>query len=369
MKKIVHIITGLNNGGAEMMLYKLLLNIDKSKYNIEVISMTDDGVFADKIRELDIKVTSLNMKRGIPSLRGIFKSVQIVKGSDFVQTWMYHADLFGFIVCKIAGIKNIIWGIHHSNLDKDKNKRLVLIIAKINSYLSRYTYKIVSCSNYATNIHVSSGYDQSKFVNIPNGFDLDLYFKVKNAKEDLCNELNIDKDSKIICHVARWDILKDYKTLIKSLSIVNEKYNNIKFILCGPNIDNDNEELSNMLKNKGINEDTLLLGRRTDIPKIMSASDILVLSSSGEAFPNVIGEAMACETPCVVTDVGDCKFIVDKYGAIAEKQNPKSLAIAIESILDLSNDEIEELGKNARNRVINNFDIHTVVKMYVKLYY
>ncbi|RDY27393.1 glycosyltransferase [Romboutsia weinsteinii] len=368
MKKIIHIITGLDNGGAEMMLYKLLSNIEKGKYDIEVVSMTDEGFFGSKIKDLGIKVHTLDMKKGIPTISGIKKAVNIVKDADVVQTWMYHSDLLGLIVCKIAGIKKLIWGIHHSNLDKDKNKKLVLLVAKVNSMLSKYTYKITSCSTYATKVHIDFGYDESKFVNIPNGFDLDMYYNREGSRESVCRELNIDSNKKIVCHVARWDILKDYKTLTTSLGIVSKELKDVEFILCGGSIDNNNIELKDLLKQNNISKNTHLLGIRSDIPKIMSAADIFVLSSSGEAFPNVIGEAMACETPCVVTDVGDCKYIVDQYGTAVEKQNPTELANGIINMLKLGDNELINLGIKSRERVIDNFEISKVVNMFENLY-
>lgn len=368
MKKIVHIITGLNNGGAEMMLYKLLCNIDRSKYSIEVISMTDEGVLGSKIRDLGIKVHTLNMKRGVPTFSSIKKTVNIIKEVDILQTWMYHSDLLGFVAGKIAKIDKIIWGIHHSNLDKDKNKRLVLIIAKINSYLSKYVYKIVSCSKYATSKHVQLGYCESKFVNIPNGFDLSMYHKQENSKQVLCRELCIDENQRIVCHVARWDKLKDYETLTSALALLKNKLPDTHFVLCGTGIDKSNEELLRMVEAKNILENTHLMGRRNDVPLIMSASDILVLSSSGEAFPNVIGEAMACETPCVVTDVGDCKFIVGRYGISVEKENPEKLAEAMEEILILDQENLNTMGRLCRERVIKDFEIKKVVRMYTELY-
>src|SRR5699024_8837320 len=131
--KIFHIITGLNMGGAEAMLYKLLQNIDKSKYDINVISMMDEGFYGPKIQKIGIDVYTLNMKSGKPSFTAVLEARKLIKDADIVQTWLYHADLLGYIITRFSKRKKLIWGIRHSNLDKDKNKRSTLQIVKINS--------------------------------------------------------------------------------------------------------------------------------------------------------------------------------------------------------------------------------------------
>lgn len=369
MKKIIHVIAGLENGGAEMMLYKLIKYRSKNKYDVEIVSMTDRGVFGSKIESEGIKVHTLNMRNGQPTLKSIIKLRNICKDADIIQSWMYHADLISLIVGKTMKNKKVVWGIHHSNLDKDKNKKLVLIVARINRYLSKFTYKIVCCSNFAKEVHIKFGFDKSKFEIIPNGFEVDKFYKVKGARCKLKEELTqIANTKNIVCHVARWDPLKDYNNLIRSIKIVSEKVDSVKYLLCGRYINDDNKELKDLIIKEGVEDMVILLGTRDDIPDIMSASDILILSSSGEAFPNVIGEAMACETPCISTDVGDCKYIIDRYGKVVKKQDSHELAIATITMLDKEESELKQIGKEARERIINMFSINKVVEQYEKIY-
>jgi glycosyltransferase involved in cell wall biosynthesis len=365
-KKIVHIIVGLNNGGAEMMLYKLLKYIDKEKYECSVISMMDKGVMKERIEKLGIPVYCLNMKRGVPSIQAIVKSLRLCKDKDIIQTWMYHANLLGCLVGKILN-KKIIWGIHHSNLEKDKNKKSTLIIAKINSYLSKWIDNIVSCSNTAKEIHIKYGYKKEKIVVIPNGFEIEEFNYLDKARNILEKEFLVLKDKIIFSLVARYDILKDHKTCIEAMKIIKERYNkNFILLLCGTNINKNNQELVRMIEENKLEENILLLDRRDDIPIIMSATDIYISSSSGEGFPNVIGEAMACETPCVVTDVGDSAYIVGNTGKIVDRCNPKQLAEAIIELLTEVNKDFKS--KECRKRIEENFEINNIVKRYEKIY-
>lgn len=366
-KKITHIIVGLGNGGAEMMLYKLLKYIDKSKYDLQVISMMDKGVMGQRIEKLGIPVHCLNMKRGIPSFKVFFKTLKICKDSDIIQTWMYHADLLGFFIAKILK-KKIIWGIRRSNLEKDKNKKSTLIIAKINSFLSRWVDVIISCSIVAKEKHIEYGYNFTNIVVIPNGFELEKFHYIKNSKNILIKEFPILKNKLIFSLVARYEILKDHKTCLDAMKIVKEKYtNDFILLLCGTEINKNNKELINLIIKNSLEENILLLDRRDDIPIIMSATDIYISSSSGEGFPNVIGEAMACETPCVVTDVGDSAYIVGNTGRVAERQNPEKLAEEIINFLETK--EYIENRESCRKRILENFEIKKIIMKYEDIYF
>ena len=368
MKKIIHIITGLNNGGAEMMLYKLLQGIDRKKFNLEVISMIDQGVMGSKIEALGIKVHTLNMKRGIPSFSGILKARKICKNTDYIQSWMYHADLLSFLIGKMTLRKNVIWGIRHSNLERGKNKKSLLVIAKINAFLSTFVNAIISCSIVAKEVHINYGFNKENIVVIPNGFSINEYHYNKQAKSKLLTEFNIPPGTILLTNVARWNILKDHKTALESLAILKKERADLLFLFVGTEISAENKDLSVLINERGLKDDVLLLGRREDIPNIMSATDVYVSSSSGEGFPNVIGEAMACETVCVVTNVGDSAYIVGDTGRVVNRGDSVELAMEIKSLLSLKEKDRNFLAGKARQRIIDNFEISNVVSQYEALY-
>ncbi len=367
-KKITHLITGLNCGGAETMLYKLLRNIDRSKYNIKVISMIDNGFYGEKIKKLGINVYHLNMKPTQLNIMAFIKACKLIKGADILQTWMYHANVFGYLINKIVKGKKIIWGIRQANLDRDKNKYRTLLIVKICAKLSKNVDYVISCSQTAVKTHIDYGYFPDNIITIPNGFEMDKFSYDKKAKKKLLNELNINFNPFIISLVGRWDVLKDHKTFFQALRLINRVKDNFIAVLCGTNINYNNKELTNLLFSNQLYNKVFLLDRRNDIPKIMSASDILVSSSSGEGFSNVIGEAMCCEIPCVVTNVGDSAYIIGYTGLVVEKQNPEQLAKSILKTMDMKKDKLRKLGKAARKRIEDNFEINSVVNQYEMLY-
>ena len=362
MIRIVHIITGLGSGGAENMLYKLLKYSDRNKFYHEVISLMDEGVIGEKIRDEGIKIHSLSISR-TNIIKSILEARRICKDFDIVNTWLYHADIFGFFIAKILLRKKLIWNIRHSNLDKDANKSRTLMIVKTNALLSKKLDCITFNSNRALENHINIGYRNKKTIVIPNGFELDKFsFNEKNRKI-LRSALNIDKENKVLITVGRWDIQKDYDTLFKALNQIKNTHTNFKMLLVGTNLDDNNEELCSLASNYNLSDDLILLGRRNDISEILSAADCYISSSLGESFSNSIGEAMACSLPCIVTDVGDSKQIVGETNDVVKSKDFNGLA---ESICKFLEEPECTRNFNSRNRIMENYDIRIVINEYEK---
>jgi glycosyltransferase involved in cell wall biosynthesis len=141
---------------------------------------------------------------------------------------------------------------------------------------------------------------------------------------------------------------------------------NIVGIMCGEGIDTNNSHIVEMCRqnNLTINQDVYLLGFRTDVNKLMSSCDVFVLHSASEAFPNTLLQAMACESLCVTTNVGDAKKIIANEKLVVEPHDYLALSNKILEILHLPEDlKFIEKKKNV-NKIIENYDIHHVLKEY-----
>jgi glycosyltransferase involved in cell wall biosynthesis len=365
MKKIIHIITGLNSGGAESMLYKLIKYSDKTQYYHEVISLMDEGVIGEKIKGEGVRVHSLNLnKKNLIS--SVIKAIKICKNFDIVNTWLYHADIIGFLIAKIFLSKRLIWNIRHSNLDKDSNKSRTLKIVKLNCYLSKYVDFVTYNSESALENHYKAGYLNENSIVIPNGFELDRFQHDLESRQRIRGELGLNENQKVIITVGRWNIQKDYYTLLKALKKLKENNKNFKMLMCGTNLDLSNKELLGLINSYQLEENIILLGRRDDIPGLLSAADIYVSSSLGESFSNSIGEAMACELPCVVTNVGDSKKIIGDYGIAVESKDFNALSDSILSFIE--NKNINRIGKNARLRIKAQYDIKSIIIIFESLF-
>lgn len=365
---IIHIITGLNHGGAEAVLYRLCTH-DKQNRNI-VISLMDSGKYGALLEASGIAIHCLGMPRGRMTLTGLWRLWRLLRNEqpDVVQTWMYHADLIGGIVARLARVPIVIWGIRNSNLEPGKSTRSTILVARVCAWLSHWIpHAIVSCSAHAVSVHQALGYAKGKFMIIPNGYDISELAPDSEARAQLRRELRVNEQTILLGMAARSDPQKDHANLVNTLRLIKHKGVSFQCVLVGFEMDADNHELCRLIESQGVKDNVLLLGERPDIPNVMNALDIHVLSSSfGEAFPNVLAEAMACGTPCVSTDVGDAAFIVGDTGWIVPPSNSELLANALsEAVAEMQDAEQWAVRSSmCRDRVVLNFSIERMVDDY-----
>jgi glycosyltransferase involved in cell wall biosynthesis len=368
--KIVHIITGLNTGGAELMLFKLLSESNRVKYDSTVISLSDLGPVGEKFSNIGISVYTLKINREFPNPFILIRLLLILKKirPDVIQTWLYHADLIGGIAGKIMGVP-VVWSIRHNNLSPDVNKKKTLFVVKLLALMSSYIpAKIISCSISSKLTHSQYGYSANNIEVIPNGFDLDQFFPDKEAYKSVRIELDLKKDQIIIGLVGRFDRQKDHQNFIESAALLLSKKPEVVFVLCGAGINRKNKILLQWIMKTGKDNSFFLLGQRNDINRLTAAFDIAVSSSCGEGFSNVIGEAMSCEVPCVATDVGDSKYIIGETGIIVPPKDSQALAEALGSMLTMEGKDRRSLAKKARKRIEHNFTISGVLHQYEYLW-
>lgn len=369
---ILHVISNLGAGGTEAVLYRLCTS-DRTNTHI-VISLQGEETYGSLLSTAGIIVECLEMPRGSITLKGIIKLAQLIRkyDPDAVQTWMYHADLIGGLVGRIIGIRRIFWGLHSTYLTKDNTKISTIFIARVNAIFSYFVpMRIISCSQKGADSHRTLGYAKSKISVIPNGYNLQQFTPNIKAGSQLRDTLGIPVATPLLGMVARFDVLKDHPNLISALAKLKQNQINFRCILVGDGITESNTKLVSLLQTYKLENYVLLLGQRNDIPAIMSAMDIHVLSSSSEAFPNVLCEAMACGTPCVSTDVGDAKLILGDSGWVVPPKQPELLYQAIaEAITEWrSSDSSWDKRKSlARSHILNNFSIDKMVDRYNRIW-
>lgn len=370
---ILWLISGLEYGGAEMMLYKLLSCMDRTRFTAEVISMIDLGPFSAKIQKLGVPLRSLGMRRGIPSPMSLVRLASWLRQArpDVIQTWMYHADLMGGLAAKLAGGIPVAWGIRQSNLSSQGSRRLTIYTMKMCAQVSKWLpTRIVCCSEASQRVHTALGYASHKMIVIPNGFDLSAFKPDSVARESICAELQIPADAPLVGLVGRFDPQKDHQNFVSAAALLHRSRPDVHFLLCGDDITWENPQLRGWIEKAGIRKQCALLGRRDDMPRLTAALDIAASSSSyGEGFPNVIGEAMACGVPCVVTDMGDCALIVGQTGRVVPPQNAKELANALGDLVGLGMEGRRQLGAAARRRILEYFNLPDIVARYENLYH
>jgi glycosyltransferase involved in cell wall biosynthesis len=371
MIKIMHVITTLGPAGAETMLYRIASGMDGSRFENEVVSLTGILDLAERMQEIGVRVRTLGMRKRMPNPLLVMRLAQWIRESkpDIIHTWMYHANLVGALAARLAGNVPVVWGIHHSALDPRVDKRRTLLVSRACALLSRkLPNRIVCCSEAALRIHKKLKYAAEKLEVIPNGFDLVQVKPDPSARVSVRKELGIPKHAPVIGIAARFHPYKDHHNFIRAAGLLHKQIPEVHFLLCGLNITWQNSQLAGWIEAAGIRDCCHLLGLRRDMSRLYTGMDIATTASCSEAFPVAIGEAMACETPCVVTDVGDSALIVGETGSVVAPRDPAALAEAWQKLIEGGPELRRRLGMAARRRVQQLFALPAIVERYQAVY-
>lgn len=359
-----------------MMLYKLLSGIDRHRFDPVVISLLKADCFgtqiSDRIAALDIPIYSLELNPGEFSISKLWELRNIVSQQQpaLFQGWMYHANIAAQLVSFLS-FRSIptIWNIRHSLYSLDYEKKGTATIIRLLSKLSAISTKIIYNSYIGATQHQKIGYKSDRTIVIPNGFDIELFRPSAENRLSLRQELSLSEDTFLIGRICRYHPMKDHESFLRAAAILLQDFPELHFVLAGTDVELNNSHLSAVIDELKIGDRLHLLGERSDISRLTSAFDIAVSSSYfGEAFPNVIGEAMACEVPCVVTDVGDSALIVGNTGKIVPPKNPQALADGCRELILLGAEGRQALGQQARQKVVELYSLDAIIAQYENLY-
>ncbi len=270
----------------------------------------------------------------------------------------------------MGGAGRVVWGLRQSDLDRNFVKRSTFWTVRLCALLSRTVPDKILCCSWATQcVHAELGYDSSKMLVIPNGFDTDHFRPSDRARLEIREELSLPPDATLIGLIARFDPQKDHKTFIAAADQLGQSYPNVRFLLCGDGVDSNNEALVAWIAETAIGDRFHLLGPRADIPRLTASLDIATSSSAyGEGFPNVIGEAMACGVCCVAADVGDSRRLLEDVGWVVPPRDSAALSEAWASALDTDVAERNKRGQAAREKIEKEFRLDDIVGQYEEIY-
>ena len=371
--KVLHVIVGLDVGGAELMLKRLMtLHINNPRYSHTVVSLNDLGVVGQQLRELGIEVVALEINSAFRLPWGFICLVTLIRCQrpDIVQTWMYHADLIGGLAARLTGCRKVIWGIRNTDLFPGSGvSRTTGWIKKLCAILSDFVPHTILCvGNRAKAVHADTGYTRSKMTVISNGFDVETYKPDLSTRHRIRQSLNVSSNALIIGSIGRFNGYKDHRGFILALANLASVDSKACFLLVGRDIDSDNVTLMRWIEETGYADRFRLLGERNDIPAILAAMDIFCLHSRSEGFPNVLGEAMCTSLPSVVTDVGDAGLLLGDAGLVVPPQDSERLAEGLLTMVQYTSETRASLGDIARKRIKENYSMESVQCHYEDLY-
>lgn len=365
---ICHVITGLDVGGAETLFCQLLEKTSALGLEHTVVSLRQEGGGSARVSRV-AQLHHLRMRPGSLHLRHMRDLRRILRASrpDVVHGWMYHGNIMASLATLGTGIP-VVWGVH-ATLDGFKTeKRSTSFVILAGKYFSRGTRRIIYCSRTGQFDHERFGYAASRSVMIPNGFDTNRFAPDPTARARIRREVNIPEHAVAIGLVARVHPVKDHQNFLQAAARFLNFNKDVVFVLVGNGASRDNAELTRLVASLGLQNHVRLCGHRSDMAEIDNALDIASSSSRSEAFPMVLGEAMACGTPCVATDVGDVREMIGDTGIVVPPRDPAALSDGWVKLVALGVVRRRVLGERARTRIVERYSLASIAAQYAELY-
>ncbi|MCB9030490.1 MAG: glycosyltransferase [Deltaproteobacteria bacterium] len=330
--RIVLLTSSLNIGGAQTQLMLLAEGLKSKGHAVHVISYNPARELSKNLTQSDISFTVIERK-GRWEFWSFLKTLSAEINSfkpDCVYSFLLGPNvILSLIKNRLNGAK-IIWGIRASDMDFSKyhfSEQFTFFISRL---LSRRADLIISNSNAGMKHHVAYGYPRDKFKVVHNGVDHSKYKPDKTSGLRVRQELGLSEKHLVIGTVARIDPMKGYDTLIGAAKNLCHTYPQLRFVCLGGGDKLLKQKLQNTVVEQELERFFIWIDKFDDLNAFYNALDLLVLPSSyGEGFSNVLVEAALCEIPAIATNCGDSLEILKDQNTIVQRKNPDSLSIAI----------------------------------------
>jgi glycosyltransferase involved in cell wall biosynthesis len=359
--KIAFLIRSLDCGGTERQLVSLAKALDKKGFDVTIITFYSGGVLEKELEDSRVRCVSLE-KRGrwdvLGFLRRFAHQLRLLR-PDVIHAYLDISNLLSVSAKLFLSRAVIIWGVRNSNMELRHYDWLWRLSFRLERLFSRFADCLIVNSNAGRAYLLKRGFPDEKIVVVHNGIDTELFRPDAGAGAKVRREWELPLDAILVGLVARLDPIKDHDTFLRAVSILQKEKPDVRFVCVGGGTENQTQRLYQLTEQLGLTNAINWVGMRSDMPAVYNAFDISVSSSQSEGFPNMIGEAMACAVPCVVTDAGDSALIVGDTGFVSATRNPEALAAALMSCLE---ENRKVLGMKARRRILERWSIEQLVE-------
>lgn len=359
--RILLLITGLGVGGAERQIVDLADKLISCGHDVLIVALT--GLVVVRPISEEIKVELIQMNKTVAGFALAYMRLRkIVKAflPDVIHSHMVHANLLARLLRLTLRFPKLICTAHSTN----EGGRLRMLAYRLTDSLADLSTNV---SEEAVAAFVTQGaVAPGRMISVPNGIDTDRFIMDRLAGELIRTQMGAGPNLGIILAVGRLTEAKDYPNLLHAYAVLYISNPKTQLWIVGEGkLRLDLENLANIL---GLSNCVRFLGVRHDVPSLMSAADVFVLSSAWEGFGLVVAEAMACECVVVATDCGGVQEVLGDAGYLVKPRNSAALEQALQSALELSAIESATLGHAARRRVIERYALNLVAERWLQIY-
>ncbi len=373
-RTVLHFIPTIGGGGAENFLRSLVRAMEGSRWRTVVVAVSvgPHGAFAEELRALGATVHDLGCTALLkPSVWLGLRRLIVLEKPDVVQTWMHHADFIGGVAAWSAGVRRVVWGVRatavHRNAEDSDFK--AALFAKALGWAAKILPRtIIANSTAAIAVHGAMGYPARKMRWIPNGVNAQRFTPDAAMGAATRAELGLAAAVPVIGFVGRFHPVKDLVLFFKAAARLQARREDVHFVLCGGLVDELYPEARAAFETLPRREQVRFVAFGASTQRYYPVFTIFTLCSASEAFPNVVLEALASAVPCVTTDAGDCKPMLEGLSEVVPIHDDVALALAWEKMLAKPAHELAALGEQGRERAVNDYSMERAAARFEEVY-
>jgi glycosyltransferase involved in cell wall biosynthesis len=370
--RIAHVITGLEVGGAEIALERLVSTTCGDEFRCRVWSLGPLGTVGRRMRDNGVDVRALGAKLApssaiLPLMR--LRSDLREFAPHVIQGWMYHGNAAATLCRPSLGPRTrLAWNIRGSLQALSEEKLSTRLLIRGSAWLSRVPDVIVNNSTASARAHERIGYSQNRWVVIPNGFDVERFAPSPDVRAEFRDRHRLEPSSIVVGAIGRFVPVKGHADLLRALETRGKDFGDVVVVFAGAGMASGDSNFSRMCRELAPRARIIALGQVERIESVLPALDLLCLPSRSEGFPNVLAEAMSCGVCCIVTDVGDAAWIVGDTGIVVPPSSVTALAEALAQVCKWDPQERSRRGLAGRARIATHFSLQRMRDSYLDLY-
>lgn len=362
MSRLVLLARKLDQGGAERQLVTLAKSLQERGRDVHVVLFYAGGVLDAELAAAGVSVHFVGKRGRWDAVGFLIRLARLLRRlrPATIYSFLDLPNILAALLCPAIGRPRLVWSIRAAGMEMHHYDWLSRQIPRLEAWLSRCADVIVANSQAGKDWAIGRGFPPDTMVVIENGIDTNRFRFDATERERVRNEWKVGAGETAMGLVARLDPMKGHETFLRAAARLAETHENLKFVCVGGGPQEYAGRLEKLAHSLGLGQRVIWAGPRSDMPAVLSALDIASSSSFGEGFSNAIAEAMACERPCVVTDVGDSARIVGALGEVVPPRDPDALAAAMARMLDRVVRD-PDLGRQARVRIVDEFSVERMV--------
>jgi glycosyltransferase involved in cell wall biosynthesis len=361
--RVVFLVRSLNYGGVERQLVILAKSMDKTRFDPVVVCFYGGGPLETELVQSGIRVIALG-KHSRWDVAGFLWRLIHTMGElkpDVLHGYLPVPNFLAALLKLIYPSMRVVMGVRTSGKDLDRYDWTFRASFWLERLCVGLADLVILNSQAGKTAYVKKGFRPEKMTVISNGINTEIYSPNREAGRELREEWGVPATAVLIGIIGRLDPMKGHLIFLQAAARLDSP--RLRFVVVGDGAQAYRQDLVDLGVSLGLANRLVWAASRQDVTQVYNALDMCCSASLfGEGFPNVVGEAMACGVPCVVTDVGDSAWVAGAGGLTVVPNDCNALSETLARISRLSSEERSALGQQARKRIVENFSVEMMVR-------